>query len=103
MPPLQRRRARARALPRRLSIEGRIPERLAGTLYRNGPARHEIGAFRYGHWFDGDGMVHRWRISPEGVEHRARMVQTHKYLAERDAGRPLYPGFGTPLAQSAPI
>jgi carotenoid cleavage dioxygenase len=80
---------------RRLQVEGRVPAGLRGTLYRNGPARHEIGDFRYRHWFDGDGMVHGWRLGDDGVTHRARMVQTPKYLAERDAGRPLYPGFGT--------
>ena len=86
----------AEALPvRRLTVEGRLPDALRGTLYRNGPARHEIGDFRYRHWFDGDGMVHGWRLGDDGVTHRARMVQTSKYLAERDAGRPLFPGFGT--------
>lgn len=89
--------------PRELTLEGRLPAGLSGALYRNGPARQEIGAFRYGHFFDGDGMVHRWRIAASGVEHRARMVHTHKYLAERDAGRPLYPGFGTPVFDGAPV
>ena len=89
--------------PRRLPVEGRLPAGLDGVLWRNGPARHEIGAFRYRHWFDGDGMVHRWRIAPNGVEHRARMVHTHKYLAERDVGRPLYPGFATPVQDAAPV
>ncbi|MEE4301186.1 MAG: carotenoid oxygenase family protein [Pseudomonadales bacterium] len=89
--------------PRQLALEGRLPEGLMGVLYRNGPARQEIGDFRYGHWFDGDGMVHRWRIGADGVEHRARMVHTTKYLAERDAGRPLYPGFGTAVANGAPV
>ncbi|MGE0622424.1 MAG: carotenoid oxygenase family protein [Pseudomonadales bacterium] len=82
---------------------GRIPEGLAGTLYRNGPARHEIGSFRYHHWFDGDGMIQAWRIRPEGVSHQARMIATRKYLAEQDAGRALYPGFATVPPDPRPV
>lgn len=76
-------------------LDGQIPEGLHGTLYRNGPARHEIGEFRYEHWFDGDGMIQAWRIGSDGVYHAARMIATRKYLAELDAGRALYPSFAT--------
>lgn len=94
----------AEALPRRrLTLEGRLPETLRGTLFRNGPARHELGGFRYRHWFDGDGMVHAWRLDDAGVTHEARMVRTGKYLAETAAGRPLYPAFDTPVDDPAPI
>lgn len=79
----------------RAEIRGRWPADLKGTLFRNGPARHEIGNFRYQHWFDGDGMLHGYRMSEEGVTHSAQMIQTHKYKAERAADRALYPGFGT--------
>ena len=84
-------------------MEGKIPEGLTGTLYRNGPARHEIGAFRYHHWFDGDGMIQAWRIQPDGVSHSARMIATRKYLAETDAGRALYPGFATVPPDPRPV
>ncbi len=89
------------AAPARLT--GRIPDGLRGTLYRNGPARHEIGPFRYHHWFDGDGMLQAWRIGPEGVSHRARMIATRKYLAELNAGRALYPGFATLPPDPRPV
>jgi len=75
--------------------DGAWPKELSGTLYRNGPARHEIGEFRYQHWFDGDGMVQSYHIKDQKVEHRARMVRTRKYVDEQKAGRALYPGFGT--------
>ena len=93
------------AIPRRsVRVEGRIPAGLAGTLYRNGPARHEVGGFRYRHWLDGDGMVQAWRIGGGRVEHQARMVRTFKYREERAAGRALYPGFGSlpPAARPVP-
>ena len=38
-------------------VTGRMPTGLQGTFYRNGPAKYEIGGYRYRHWFDGDGML----------------------------------------------
>src|SRR3954454_22921737 len=38
-------------------IEGRLPETLVGTLYRNGPAKNEVGGTPYAHLFDGDAML----------------------------------------------
>ena len=78
-----------------LETTGRWPAQLRGSLYRNGPARHEIGSFRYQHWFDGDGMLQAYHIRDNGIEHRARLVRTHKLQEEEAAGRALYPGFGT--------
>ncbi len=84
-------------------LDGKIPEALSGTLYRNGPARHEIGEYRYHHWFDGDGMIQAWRIDSDGVSHSAKMVATRKYLAELDAGRALYPGFASIPPDPKPV
>ena len=85
------------------TLEGKIPEGLTGTLYRNGPARHEIGDYRYHHWFDGDGMIQAWRIGPGQVSHSAKMIATRKYLAELDAGRALYPGFASIPPNPKPV
>jgi carotenoid cleavage dioxygenase len=76
---------------------------LRGTLYRNGPARHELGGIRYRHWFDGDGMIHAFRFSDDGVSHSGRYVRTAKYAAETEAGRFLYASFGTPIDGARPI
>ena len=56
--------------PVRLSIEGSLPEGLAGQLYRNGPARRERGDHRHRHWFDGDGMIHRYEVAGGRISHR---------------------------------
>ena len=80
--------------PSVLQVEGRLPDGLAGTLYRNGPAWTERAGFRYEHWFDGDGMVHGWRLHGDKVIHRARMVATPKFSREQKAGRFLYPTAG---------
>ena len=76
-------------------IEGRLPEELVGTFYRNGPAVHERFGLRYRHWFDGDGMVQAFRFHGRGVSHLARVLATPKLARETSAGRRLFSGFGT--------
>lgn len=77
------------------SVRGRFPDAVAGTLYRNGPAGHDLGGQRYHHWFDGDGMVHRFVIEGTEVHHQGRYVATGKRAAEMRSGRRLTEGFGT--------
>jgi all-trans-8'-apo-beta-carotenal 15,15'-oxygenase len=83
-----------------LAIEGKLPVGFAGSLYRNGPARHDFGGQRYHHWFDGDGMIHRYNIADGKVDYRARFVRTAKFEAEQKAGRFLYDGGGTAFKDS---
>ncbi|HET9483360.1 MAG TPA: carotenoid oxygenase family protein [Xanthomonadales bacterium] len=86
----------AESLPRQaLHVSGKLPEGLAGTFYRNGPARFERAGFRYHHWFDGDGLVHAWRIGGGGVTHEARFVGTDKYVRESAAGKFVVMAAGT--------
>jgi all-trans-8'-apo-beta-carotenal 15,15'-oxygenase len=87
----------------RLQLEGRWPEALRGAFFRNGPAHHQRGDVRYDHWFDGDGMVHRWGITEAGVSYRGRFVKTTKWGAEEAAGRFIYPAGGTEIGGSAGI
>ena len=84
-------------------IEGRLPEALRGTFYRNGPAVHERFGVRYQHLFDGDGMVQAFRFDGRGVTHRARVVATPKLTRETEAGQRLYTGFGSPVGHRAPV
>ena len=82
-------------------VRGNWPEALQGVLYRTGPAQHEIFGYRNRHWFDGNGMVHAWRIGGGGVRHQARLIETLKLQAERAAGRALYSGLsGAPPGQA---
>ncbi len=89
--------------PASATVEGRMPAALAGTLYRNGPAWFERDGFRYDHWFDGDGMVHAWRIDDGRVSHRARMVETPKLARERKAGRFNTFAAGTTVPDPVPL
>lgn len=76
-------------------IQGEIPDEVRGTLYRIGPGRNQIGDQVYGHWFDGDGMVHAISFTERGVWYRNRYVRTPKYQAETAQNKILYRGFGT--------
>lgn len=90
--------------PRALTrLHGRAPEGLAGTLYRNGPARFRRGASAAGHWFDGDGLVRAWRIAGKEARLAARFVDTPKRRLEERLGRMVQPGFGTPLQPGAEV
>lgn len=74
-------------------IGGELPKGLAGALYRIGPGRLEVEGRPLGHIFDGDGMVSRFEIGPEGVGFRNRYVRTrhHRNSADGTIGR----GIGT--------
>ncbi|MHB8670342.1 MAG: carotenoid oxygenase family protein [Acidimicrobiales bacterium] len=87
--------------PTELAVRGELPAELSGTLYRIGPARHDVHGERYRHWFDGDGMVHALGLSGGVATYRNRFVRTAKKADEDAAGRRLYAGFGTPAAGGA--
>jgi carotenoid cleavage dioxygenase len=78
-----------------LKIVGELPRELNGTLYRNGPNPQfdAPGA----HWFVGDGMLHAFHLENGRASYRNRWVRTPKWLAEHDAGRALFGGFGRKL------
>src|SRR5262245_5851278 len=81
--------------PIRLVTHGQIPAELFGTLYRNGPAQHDVYGERFRHWFDGDGMIHAFALSAAGVEYRNRFVSTEGRAQEISAGRRIWGAFAT--------
>ena len=76
-------------------LHGRAPQGLAGTLYRNGPARFRRGGTASGHWFDGDGMIRAWGVNDGKATLAARFVDTPKRRLEEKLGGMVQPGFGT--------
>lgn len=82
-------------------VEGAIPDALRGVLFRNGPGKLESFGARYGHVFDGDGMVVRFGFggAPGApvVRYRNRYVRTRELVAEERARKMLFRGFGTNL------
>lgn len=85
------------------TLSGRWPKALSGTLYRNGPAQHEVAGFRYRHWFAGNGMLQAFRLNDGKVQHQGRLIQTQKVKEETAAGRALYPGFASTPPNPAPV
>ena len=77
--------------------EGKIPEGLRGALYRIGPGRFEVGSHPIKHIFDGDGMVSRFDIGPDGVGYRNRYVRTESFARSNSTSRPPK-GFSTQRA-----
>ena len=78
-----------------MTIEGRLPEDLAGVYVRNGPNPRFEPRARY-HWFDGDGMVHAVRFDHGRATYRNRYVETDALDLERTAGQALWTGLLEP-------
>ncbi|MBX3481524.1 MAG: carotenoid oxygenase family protein [Caulobacter sp.] len=76
-------------------IHGKPPAGLAGTLYRNGPARFRRPGGDATHWFDGDGLVRAFRIGPDDASLEAKFVDTFKRRQDAAARAVITPGFGT--------
>lgn len=78
-----------------LAVDGSIPADLRGTQYRNGPGLVELMGRRYGHWFDGDGLISAVRFSDAGAHGAAKITQTQGLLEERERGKPYFGAYGT--------
>jgi carotenoid cleavage dioxygenase-like enzyme len=76
-------------------VRGRAPQGLSGSLYRNGPAKFRRPGGSSQHWFDGDGLIRRWRIEDGQADLAARFADTRKRRQEAEVGAMLMPGFGT--------
>lgn len=86
-----------------LRVQGRAPSGLAGTLYRNGPAKFRRLGGSADHWFDGDGLVRKMRIGGGNASLAARFVDTPKRRLESTLNAMVMPGFGTPLRKGATL
>lgn len=81
----------------KLRVVGEIPRELNGALYRTGSNQQfrPTDPDRF-HWFDGDGMVHAFRLRDGVASYCNKWVETDGLKVERAAGRSLYNGiFGT--------
>jgi carotenoid cleavage dioxygenase-like enzyme len=87
----------------RLSVEGRWPQELRGTFYRNGPARMRLGTTAYHHWFDGDGMLQAFHLGPDHASHKGVLLRTPKREEEDTAGHFVRTAFGTAIADAQPL
>jgi beta,beta-carotene 9',10'-dioxygenase len=81
--------------PMSLPVQGKFPEWLAGALLRNGPAKFEVGARSYNHWFDGLAMLHRFGFADGTVSYTNRFLRSRAYQAALDTGQIAYSEFAT--------
>src|SRR5690349_2234782 len=84
-------------------VDGRAPQGLAGSLYRNGPGKFHRPGGSVDHWFDGDGLMRAFRISDGAATIEARFIDTPKRRADIAADAVVTPGFGTPARPGARI
>jgi all-trans-8'-apo-beta-carotenal 15,15'-oxygenase len=84
-------------------VHGRAPRDLGGVLYRNGPARFQVGTETPAHWFDGDGLMRRFAIEDGRATLTARFADTKKRRLETALGHNAQPGFGTPFGEGADV
>jgi len=68
-------------------VRGRLPEWLSGMLLRTGPAKFEVGAQHYRHWFDGQAMLHRFSFAGGKVSYANRYLQSQSYVDGCQSGR----------------
>lgn len=78
-----------------LPVEGYLPDWLAGSLLRTGPAIYEVGNERLLHWFDGLGALHRFSFAGGQVSYAYRILQSTNYKAAMQEKRITSPQFGT--------
>lgn len=77
-------------------IEGEVPQALLGSLYRNGsefqyrPLTPAAEGVMPDQFFNGEGMVHRFRFEAGHVDYRSRYVRNERFLAQESARRSLF-------------
>ena len=79
----------------RLPVQGELPDWLAGTLIRNGPAVFDHHGKSFRHWFDGQAMLHRFGFADGQVSYANHILDTPQSRALLDEGRIRYVEFAT--------
>ena len=84
-------------------VHGKVPANCDVTLYRNGPAKFRRGTGTSGHWFDGDGLVRKFRVGDGKAHLTARFVDTPKRRLETKLDAIVQPGFGSSRRDGAVV
>lgn len=70
----------------KLACHGQVPNWLNGSLIRTGPAKFEVGAHTYQHWFDGLAMLHRFSFDNGRVSYANRYLHGESYRSAMEYG-----------------
>lgn len=84
-------------------VSDKAPAGLNTTLYRNGPAKFRRGTGASGHWFDGDGLVRKFRVRDGEATLAARFVDTPKRRLETKLDAIVKPSFGSSRRDGAVV
>lgn len=76
-------------------IRGHLPSWLKGTLIRIGPGKFECGDIPFNHWFDGQGLLHRFHIAEGHVMYSNKFVRSESYADSLNHGDSYHGEFGT--------
>ncbi|WP_243450830.1 carotenoid oxygenase family protein [Sphingosinicella sp. CPCC 101087] len=81
-------------------IDGAVPEELDGAFYRVCPDPQFPPLSGDDIWFNGDGMITRFRFQGGNVSLRQKWARTEKFNMERAAGRALFGMYRNPLTDT---
>ena len=76
-------------------VKGNLPSWLTGILIRNGPGRFECGETSFNHWFDGQGLLHRFHIQNGHVTYSSKFVRSDCYADSLNHGEANHLEFGS--------
>ena len=66
---------------------GEIPPWVRGSLLRVGPGKYEWGDTKYNHWFEGEGLLHKFEIKNDvKVQYSSRFVRSKSYVESERRG-----------------
>jgi len=86
-----------------LEVDGTVPSELDGAFYRVHPDPQFPPLLGDDIWFNGDGMVSKFRFSGGRVDFKHRWVKTDKWLLEHAAGRSLFGAYRNPLTDEPAV
>jgi len=84
--------------PINAEVKGNLPSWLTGTMIRNGPGRFECGDSSFNHWFDGQGLLHRFHIENGHVTYNNKFVRSESYADTRERKNSIHLEFGSFIA-----
>jgi carotenoid cleavage dioxygenase len=86
-----------------LEIDGDVPEGLDGAFFRVHPDPQFPPKFEDDQFFNGDGMVSKFRFKDGKIDFKHRYIRTDKWKLENKAGRALFGSYRNPLFDDASV
>ena len=75
-------------------LDGKIPSDINGVFLRNGPNFKNMNDSKMVHWFDGDSMIHAFRIKDGKIYYCSKYTDTPRIQMETKLGKGIYPRIG---------